>query len=710
VRARSLLPILLPCALIAAGVVAAVRPPAFAVRLRHAVFDTYQRWQPRPQRAAPVRVVDIDEESLARLGQWPWPRSRLAELVSELRALGAAAIALDIVLAEPDRTAPLRWAAQWGDRPGLMAELGRLPDPDAVLAAALAPLPVVTGFILTAQPGGRAPLLRCGFATAGDDPRPFLASYAGAAAPLPELERSARGSGALNFTPDADGVVRRLPLVVRLGDALYPSLAAEALRVAEGAQGHVVRSSGSSGEGRHGGRTGVVSVRIGSRVVPTDPQGQVWLHYSRATRQRRLPAWQVLAREVPHEALRGAIVLVGASAAGLRDLRFTPLGETVAGVEIHAELIEQVLHGSFLRRPDWATAIEVLAALAGGAALIPLVLTLGPLGAALAAAAALGCIALGSWTSFAAAGLLLDPVAPSLTAAAVYLGCFVPHQLQRERERRWIRRAFSSYISPNLVAHLLAHPDELRLGGERRECSFVLTDLADFTPLVEGLAPEPLVALLNEYLDGVADIALRHEGTLDRVVGDAVAVMFSAPVAQPDHAARALACALEIDAFSLALRQAKQGEGLTLGRTRIGVHSGVVTVGNVGGQRLLDYRALGDPINTAARLETANRHLGTRICVSGETATRCPGFRGRPVGRLVLKGKSAPIEAFEPLSEEQARSPAICAYLAAYRLLEADDPGARAAFAAVSEDPVAAFHLARLARGETGAVVVFQEK
>jgi adenylate cyclase len=286
----------------------------------------------------------------------------------------------------------------------------------------------------------------------------------------------------------------------------------------------------------------------------------------------------------------------------------------------------------------------------------------------------------------------------------------VPRQLQRERERRWIRRAFSSYISPNLVSHLLAHPEELRLGGERRECSFVLTDISDFTPLVETHPPERLVALLNEYLDGVVGIALRHEGTLDRVVGDAVAVLFSAPLAQDDHAQRALRCALEIDRFSRALQEEKLREGIALGHTRIGVHTGVVTVGNVGGRGMLDYRALGDPVNTTSRLEGVNRMLGTRICVSGDTASRCPGFSGRPVGRLLLKGRRLPIEAFEPLDPGELREPAVQAYLEAYRLLEAGDPGALGALTALFDDPVANFHAARLRLGESGALVVLEQK
>jgi adenylate cyclase len=310
--------------------------------------------------------------------------------------------------------------------------------------------------------------------------------------------------------------------------------------------------------------------------------------------------------------------------------------------------------------------------------------------------------------------LLLDPTFPSLTALAVYLVCSASRHFQTERDKRWIRQAFSSYISPNLVRHLIENPNELALGGERRECSFVLSDLESFTSLVERSEPSLVVGLLNEYLAGMVRIALAHEGTLDRIVGDSVAVMFSAPAVQLDHAARAVACAVEIDQFARSFRDAKLAEGITVGRTRVGVNTGMVTVGNVGGEALIDYRALGDAVNTTARLETVNGQLGTNVCISGVTVAACPDFVGRPVGSLVLKGKSEGIQAFEPLSREQAEAPAAKAYLEAFALLERGDESAETVFARLHEeapdDPLVAFHLRRLQSGDTGATVVLHRK
>lgn len=281
------------------------------------------------------------------------------------------------------------------------------------------------------------------------------------------------------------------------------------------------------------------------------------------------------------------------------------------------------------------------------------------------------------------------------------------HGLREAAERG--REALSRYFSPNLAQQLAEDPGLLVRAAERRELSFVFTDLADFTPLVETTEPAQIVPVLNEYLDNMTEIVFRHEGTVENIVGDAVHAMFGAPVEQPDHAARAVACAMDMDLFAEEFRQRKNAEGIAIGLTRIGVHTGPVIVGNFGGERFFDYTAHGDAINTAARLESANKALGTRICVSAQVAGSIPSFSGRPVGNLVLKGRAGELAAFEPLSEADAASPQTQAYIEAYAKLEALDPSASQAFAAVvgqfGNDPLATFHLKRLLAGESGASV-----
>lgn len=564
--------------------------------LRNYQFDQFQRWRPRAAPAQPVHIVDIDEASLERLGQWPWPRSRMATLLDRLAGAGAVAVVFDSVFAEADRTAPKAVVDSLGVSGTQRDALLALPDPDASFARSLQQTPSVLGFAL--QQGGKAtlPQQTAHMVVLGEAQPDWLHRFDGATTSLPALQSAAGGNGALNFVPDSDGVVRRVPLALRVGDATVPSLVTEALRVAAAEANVVLKSAGAN--------SGLAEVRIGTLAVPSTPHGEMWLHYSRPVGTRALPAWQVLANPLPPGQLAGQIVLVGSSAQGLMDLRFSPLG-LLPGVEVHAQALDQILSGRFLQRPSWARGLEVLFLGLGGVLVSVLALRQR---AWVSATAGLGLLVvwlLGTWWAFTVRGLLLDALSPALVWLLCYLVCSLWHHLRTEREQRWVRQAFARYVSPNRVAYLLAHPKAMELGGRRQVCSFVFTDLAGFTSLVEALDPAQAVQLLNTYLDEMVAIAFRHEGTLDRIVGDAVAIMFSAPVKQADHRARALACALEMDAFAsnYAAEQKRLGKA-AFGQTRIGVHCGEVIVGNFGGKTVFDYRALGDAVNTCARLES----------------------------------------------------------------------------------------------------------
>jgi len=286
------------------------------------------------------------------------------------------------------------------------------------------------------------------------------------------------------------------------------------------------------------------------------------------------------------------------------------------------------------------------------------------------------------------------------------------HRLRIAAERAQANLA--RFFSPNLARQLAEDPNTLNLGGERRELTIMFTDLADFTPLVETVEPSVIAPLLNEYFDSMTRIVFEHGGTVCKIVGDAIHAVFGAPLEQPDHAERAVACALGIDRFAEGFRRSKAEQGLSVGVTRIGVHSGPVIVGNFGGESFFDYSVYGVATNVAARLESANKYLGTRICVSEDTTRLIPGFFGRPVGTLTLKGLTKGLMAFEPLAPEDSEMPGLAVYNEAFAKLEAGDPGARSAFASAvgqfQDDPLATFHLRRLLAGETGTAIAFSEK
>jgi adenylate cyclase len=283
---------------------------------------------------------------------------------------------------------------------------------------------------------------------------------------------------------------------------------------------------------------------------------------------------------------------------------------------------------------------------------------------------------------------------------------FLREARQRQAAAEQAYASLSRYFSPNLAQQLTDDSAAVDLGGQRREIATLFTDIASFTALVETLDPGVLGPLLNEYLTGMTDIVFAHDGTVAKIVGDALHVLFGAPGDQPDHAARAVACALDLDEYAQSFRERCQSRGIALGVTRIGAHTGAAIVGNFGGGRFFDYTAYGDTVNTAARLETANKQLGTRICVSATLADKVKDFRGRLVGDLVLRGKSEALRVFEPLRAAQYDDPTTKSYLEAFAKLEAGDPGATAAFAAhlgnQPEDQLASFHLKRLLNGATG--------
>ncbi|HEX4407617.1 MAG TPA: adenylate/guanylate cyclase domain-containing protein [Xanthobacteraceae bacterium] len=283
---------------------------------------------------------------------------------------------------------------------------------------------------------------------------------------------------------------------------------------------------------------------------------------------------------------------------------------------------------------------------------------------------------------------------------------FLRNARERQAEAERAHASLSRYFSPNLALRLASDTAAAELSGKRREIATLFTDIASFTALVESLEPSVLGTLLNEYVSGMTDVVFAHDGTVAKIVGDALHVLFGAPGEQPDHATRAVACALDLDQYAQAFRERWQKQGIPLGVTRIGVHAGSAIVGNFGGDKFFDYTAYGDTINVAARLEAANKQLGTRICVSATLAGKVDGFRGRPVGDLVLRGKSEALRAFEPLHNEQYESAATKAYGEAFTKLEASDPGAIAAFAShvgqQPQDQLASFHLKRLLNGQSG--------
>ncbi|MBX9683942.1 MAG: adenylate/guanylate cyclase domain-containing protein [Hyphomicrobium sp.] len=641
-----------------------IADPAAVARLRTSAFDSFVQALPRVADSTfPVRVVAIDEASLAAIGQWPWPRTRLAELARTLANAGARSVTFDIMLVEPDRLSPGELAHSLGSdeslRP-LMSELAKLPSNDTRLAAAFGGAPVILGVVGDAsglRDIGKSP---ASFSFAGDDPLRFVPAFEAGITNLAELSRAATGIGAVNWLPTEDQIVRRAPLLVSIAGQLYPSLALETLRVAETQSTIFVKSSGGSGVSAFGQSTGIESLRVGSAIVPTDAQGEMWLRPAPSDPRRTISAHRILDGSFDRADISGRYIMIGATAAGLLDLRATALSPSVPGVEIHAQALEQILAADYLLRPAYATGLEIIFIVLFGGWVAWLIGRSGALRAAIVGASAIVAVIAVSWFAYARAGLLFDPVYPALSLAVLYLGTSLTTYVRSEADRARIRSAFSHYLAPSLVADLVRNHDKLKLGGETRTVTLLFADVRGFSRISERMAAEDLIRFVNRLFTPLTETILRNGGTIDKFMGDAVMAFWNAPTDDPDHARKACRTALQMLDDVAQLNADLMAEAETLGavhepiRIGIGINTGACVVGNVGSPERFDYSVLGDVVNVAARFEEATKTAGADIIIGEATAVAVAEFDIQDAGTVTLRSKDRPEKIFALLGDESS--------------------------------------------------------
>jgi adenylate cyclase len=643
--------ILLVSGVIAAAVAIRVLDPFFVQALRLIAFDSYQRVAPpRFDPSLPVRIVDIDDESIAKIGQWPWPRTVMAGLVKKLTDKGASAIAFDVMFPEADRTSLEEVAKRLPPE-----KLGKLKDAfagvpanDEAFAVALKETPSVIGTTLTFGTGASSYPQKAGFAVAGDDPRPFMVLFTSATGNLPILTNAAKGIGALNWTPDRDQVLRRVSLIYRLNDQYVPSLAAEALRIAQGASTFVLKSSNASGETAFGRSTGLNHIRIGNIDVPTDAQGAIWMKFRASDPESFVPAWKVLAGEVADDEISGRIMLVGTSAPGLLDLRATPIDPVLPGVEVISMMIEHIVGGENLNRPDYASAIEELVILVLGGMLAFIFSKVSARAAGMIGVATVAGVIVAGWLAYRYADLLLDPLFPALSLMLL-VGAATFHIYRRvEQQRGEIRGAFGRYVAPAVVERLIAHPERLELGGEVREITLMFCDVRNFTSISETMSAHELTTFINELLTPLSETILEHRGTIDKYIGDSIMAFWNAPLDEAEHAS--LACraahgmAARMSELNRLWRERAEAAGnkfipVNIG---IGINTGNCCVGNLGSTQRFDYSAIGDEVNLAARLEGLSKVYGVTAIVSERTLGQFKGVRTLELDVVRVKGRVQP--------------------------------------------------------------------
>jgi adenylate cyclase len=594
---------------------------------------------PGPNIAIPdVAIVDIDRAALDRFGPWPWPRARLAQLIAAVAAARPTVVVLDILLDGPDHFSPsalLELVPDPERRSRLAGIVAGIADGDASLRNALSAVPSVLGVALgTGGPERQIPITPILLRSPADIPRLWRAG--GLIGPEPLVAAGAQGFGALVAAADADGPIRRVPLLVLAGEELRPGLAVEAVRLAQLAAGLLIDADGR--------------LHVGDVRVPLGPDAALRLVQPAppAWASRTVPASSLLDGSAAPAALAGRIVLIGGSAPELGGLRVTPASPVTPSVQIQAQAVTALLRGDVAFRPAWLGPAEIAGAASLGLLCLLFALRLRPVPGAVLTV--LLCLA---WSAAALAavpalGLLADPAGPALIAAATLGFAALLRFAGDEWRARLLRARFEQHLSPDVVRRIAADPASVRLKGELREITALFADIEGFTAMTERADPVDLVALLDAYFDAVTNVVTEHGGMVDKIVGDAVHALFNAPFSLADHPARAVACALAVHEAAETVRRSPLARRLSLGRTRIGVETGPAIVGDVGGSRKLDYTALGNAVNRAARLEAANKELGSSICIGPGTAAQVDPNLLRPIGVITLRGQSRPVEVFTP--------------------------------------------------------------
>ncbi|MBR0691970.1 CHASE2 domain-containing protein [Bradyrhizobium lablabi] len=627
--------------------IAAVRhwdpPPVQELRLR--TFDLFQVLDPRKKTIRPVTIVDIDERSLAdpKLGQWPWPRTRIADIINNLTRLGAVVIAFDVVFAEPDRLNPDIAADTFGNLDEeLRARLRALPSNDKIFADAIRNSRVVLG-----EFGGQhvhtevdLKLPVTGLAMRGD-PEPFMFQLPGLLRNVPVLEEAAAGRGLFTILPERDGIVRRVPMMMKAQGVIMPSLSFEMLRVASGSGTILINAD----------ELGVRSIRVEGFTLATDKNAQLWLHYARHDQSIYVSAIDVLEGRVEPDKIAGKLVMIGTSAAGMNDLKTTPVAAAMPGVEIHAQVLESALTGAIISQPNFANGIEFISALVMGLLVIAFAPKFGPVTLVLVGGLFAAILVGSSWYFYTQHRQLVDFTYPLISTTAIYLTLIFASFVREQQQRKQIRGQFAQYMSPELVEQLAQSPEKLVLGGEEREMTIMFSDVRGFTTISETYKHDPqgLITLMNRFLTPLTNVIRAHKGTIDKYMGDAIMAFWNAPLDDKEHQINACAAAVDMLEQIDEVNKEREQEAVDGGHVYIplnvgiGINTGIGVVGNMGSDQKFNYSVLGDSVNLASRLEGQTKEYGFPIIVGSKTALAAKDkFAILELDFIMVKGKTEP--------------------------------------------------------------------
>lgn len=644
--------------------------PALLELVELKLWDLHFRQRGTVQPSGRVAFVGVDEDSVNEIGRWPWPRRKMAQLIQAVEKAGAKGIGLDMGFFEPDpklrqqALLDLKQALEHvpfvPDQSTIVAFLDSLireEDDDFLLAQALRSLsiPIVLGhffyfdpkaFIPPTPPEAVLNQAAIRLVRQIEPPAPgVLAEAVGMEANLPIFMESTPYSASFNVFADPDGTVRWMPLLIHYQNRLFPSVALQTLAATHPGRPLMITTD----------RHGIVEIRFGRTLIPTNNRGEMLVnHYGPPYTFPYLSAARLLNTSEASAQLKDRIVIIGNTTVGLHDMRPTPFDPVFPGVEMHCAVMENILDESFLKRSDRNTvwmdvgAILFISLAFGCAARLSR-------GIALFFTVVLLAVGYAAFTHYAFLSLKIwiNHLYPTANLLVMYIGTSVHGYMSEEREKRKIRQTFGLYVQDSVVEKMLEHPEMLRLGGEKKTLSVLFSDIRGFTTLSEGMTPEDLVSLLNEYLSAMTQIVLENHGTLDKYIGDAIMAIFGAPLDDPDHAIHACHTALRMNERLLQLRSHWIEAGKPALSIGIGINTGPMVVGNMGSARRFDYTVLGDNVNLASRLEGLTKMYGTSIIVSDTTWQAVQDhFWGRALDRVRVKGKHLPVGIYEVLAEK----------------------------------------------------------
>lgn len=625
------------------------------------IFDTYLTKYPR-ETSHSVYVIDIDDESLKQKGQWPWPRTVLAELVRDLNNLGAKVIAFDGVLAEPDRTSPANFLAQLPEN--MYEELTSqyndlLIDNDDVLAKMVKDAGnFISGF--THGIDQTRPRLVQNMKSKKEVRAHFLNEsfqIRNTAKFIEKIEKASAGNGSFMAKPELDNVIRKTPMLFSNGKYLYPSLSLETIRLYENSIPIIKQNE----EFSQFSFEPLFEIEIGQKIIPIDVGGEIWIHFQNNYQDRYIPAYKVLNPRF-HNEIRGNIqdkvIYIASSAEGLKDLRATPIG-LLPGVEIHANATEQILDQNFLTRPLIVKEIENYYILIFGLLFILFASFLSLNWLILFTVFVTGGAFYASYTAFMNSGVLIDPVYPSLSIIIVFVLAALLKYVRSEAERKQVREAFGLYVSPDFMKELTEDPKKLKLGGETKELSVMFTDIRSFTSISEELSPEELIQLMNDFLTPMSDLVMQNRGTIDKYMGDAMMAFWNAPLDDKDHARHACLTALRMNEALTPINEEVKKQCQKDHRpfipllAGIGINTGICSVGNMGSKQRFAYSALGDAVNLASRLEGQTKNYGVTILIGEDTAKLVPDLALLELDLIQVKGRHEPIKIYTVIGDEE---------------------------------------------------------